>query len=279
MCIGDRTNISKHLSNSNFRLINHDLINKPEVLSCDRIWHMACPASPIHYQENPLNTSKTNFLGTYHMLNLAAKCKASFLMASSSEIYGNPIFHPQSEEDEGSYKTSSVRACYSEGKRIAETLCFDFNRVHNVNIKVARIFNTYGPRMLPNDGRVISNFIVQCLKNQSITIYGDGSQTRSFCYIDDMIKGLFDLMDSNYQEPINLGSTEEYRISELAERIREKTNSQSQLIKTELPDNDPQRRRPNVELAIEKLNWQSSTSLDEGLDKTIKFFKKTFDKS
>ena len=270
---GKLTNISQHLSNPNFKLIKHDLIKKPEEISCDRIWHMACPASPVHYQENPLNTAKTNFLATYNMLNLAANCNATFLMASSSEIYGNPLSHPQSEDDEGSCKTSSIRACYSEGKRMAETLCFDFNRVHNVNIKVARIFNTYGPRMQPNDGRVITNFIFQCLKNQSITIYGDGSQTRSFCFIDDMIEGLFKLMDSNYQKPINLGSTEEYCILELAQKIRKKINSQSAIIQNDLPANDPLRRKPNIDLAIEKLNWESKTSLDKGLDKTINFFK------
>ena len=272
---GNLTNIRKHLSNPNFKLLNHNVIDKPPNLTCHRIWHMACPASPAKYQLNPIETSKICFIGTNNMLELALKNKSKFLFASSSEIYGNPQVHPQIEDYEGSVDTSSIRACYSEGKRIAETLCFDFQRKYNLDIRIARIFNAYGPRMSTKDGRVISNFIAQALNGNEITIYGDGSQTRSFCYVDDMVRGIINLMNSNYQKPINLGHCKEYKISELAEIIISKINPKL-TYKTKVKlQGDPTRRKPDIELANKILNWKPRISLNEGIDKTIDFFKKT----
>ena len=270
---GSLRNIKHHLSNPNFKLINHDVIDKPPNIISERIWHLACPASPEKYQLDPVNTSKTCFIGTYNMLKLALKNKSTFLIASSSEIYGNPKSHPQSEEYEGSVDTSSIRACYEEGKRIAETLCFDFNRKHNIDIRIARIFNAYGPRMTKEDGRVISNFIVQALQGDALTIYGDGSQTRSFCYIDDMVGGIINLMNSNYQKPINLGHPKEYKILELAQKVKEKINTNLNFINRDFPDSEPLRRNPNIRLAKKIINWEPIISLDKGLDKTIAFFK------
>ena len=270
---GNLSNIRHHLSNPNFKLINHNILDKPPNIKCKRIWHMACPASPAKYQLDPIDTSKICFIGTYNMLKLALKYKSKFLIASSSEIYGNPKVHPQSEDYEGSVNTSSIRACYNEGKRIAETLCFDFNRIYNLDIRIARIFNAYGPRMASKDGRVISNFIVQALRGEEITIYGDGSQTRSFCYIDDMIKGIISLMNSNYQKPINLGHYKEYNIRDLAEKVKRKINSKLVFKTRNLPENDPLRRKPNITLANKILNWEPKISLNQGLDLTIEFFK------
>ena len=218
-------------------------------------------------------STRTSFLGTYNMLNLAKEKNARILIASTSEVYGDPEIHPQSESYKGSVNTFGIRACYDEGKRIAETLSFDFNRMHNVDIRIARIFNTYGPNMLADDGRVISNFIVQALKAKPITIYGNGVQTRSFCYVSDLIEGLFNLMESNYKKPINIGNPEEYTIFKLAEIIKEKINSKSNIIKKNLPDDDPLQRKPDITLANEVLNWQPEISLNEGLNKTITYFK------
>ncbi len=270
---GNLENIKHHLSNPNFKLINHNIINKPPNINCGRIWHMACPASPAKYQLDPINTAKICFIGTNNMLDLAMKYNSKFLLASSSEIYGNPQVHPQTEDYEGNVNTSSIRACYNEGKRIAETLCFDFNRKYNLDIRIARIFNAYGPRMAIKDGRVISNFIVQALKGKEMTIYGDGSQTRSFCYIDDMVEGIISLMNSNYQRPINLGHSKEYNIMEVAEKIKKKINSKIILKTSNLPDNDPLRRKPNIKLANKIFNWEPKISLSKGLDLTIDFFK------
>ncbi len=269
---GSKTNIEKHFSNPLFNFIEHDVIN-PISLEVNRIWHLACPASPVHYQLDPIKTTRTSFLGTYNMLNLAKERKARILIASTSEIYGDPEVHPQSESYKGSVNTFGIRACYDEGKRVAETLSFDFNRMHNVDIRIARIFNTYGPNMLSNDGRVISNFIVQALNEKPITIYGEGIQTRSFCYVSDLIQGLSSLMDSNYKKPINIGNPEEFTIYKLAKFIKEKVGTKSKIISKKLPDDDPLQRKPNISLANEILNWHPEIALDEGLNKTISYFK------
>ena len=272
---GNLSNIRHHLSNPNFKLINHNILDKPPNIKCKRIWHMACPASPAKYQLDPIDTSKICFIGTYNMLKLALKYKSKILIASSSEIYGNPKVHPQSEDYEGSVNTSSIRACYNEGKRIAETLCFDFNRIYNLDIRIARIFNAYGPRMASKDGRVISNFIVQALKKKSITIYGDGTQTRSFCFVDDLIEGLIRLMNSEYKMPVNLGNSEEYQIVEIAKLISHKVNVELNCIHQPLPKDDPTQRKPLIDVAKKELNWNPKISLDEGLNKTIQYFKNT----
>ena len=269
---GSYENIKHHISNPNFKFIDHDVTKKPPNISCQKLWHLACPASPKKYQINPIETSKICFIGTYNMLELAIRNKSKFLLASTSEIYGNPKVHPQTENYEGSVSTTNIRACYEEGKRIAETLCCDFNRKYNLDIRIARIFNTYGPRMDIDDGRVISNFIVQSLKSNAITIYGDGSQTRSFCFVDDMVNGIIDLMNSNYQKPINLGHDKEYKILDLAEKIKYKVNSKVIYKNLKLPEADPQRRNPSTLLAKQILNWEPKFGLSEGLDKTIKFF-------
>ena len=274
---GNLKNIKKHLQNPNFKLINQNVIDISPSIYCERIWHLACPASPAKYQINPIETSRICFMGTLKMLELALKNKSKFLIASSSEIYGNPQVHPQTESYEGSVDTSSIRACYEEGKRIAETLCFDFNRKYNLDIRIARIFNTYGPRMASNDGRVISNFIVQALKGNEITIYGDGSQTRSFCYINDMVNGIIRLMNSNFQKPINLGHSREYKIIELANIIKEKIDYGLVFKNKDLPEADPLKRNPNINLANKILDWEPKITLNEGLDKTIMFFKNNLD--
>ncbi len=269
---GSKNNIEMHFSNPLFKFVEHDVI-QPICLEVNRIWHLACPASPVHYQLNPIKTTQTSFLGTYNMLNLAKENKARILIASTSEVYGDPEIHPQPEDYRGSVNTFGIRACYDEGKRVAETLSFDFNRMHNVDIRIARIFNTYGPNMLPNDGRVISNFIVQALNAKPITIYGDGMQTRSFCYVSDLIKGLSSLMESNYKKPLNIGNPEEFKIIELAEMIKERINSKSSIIKKNLPEDDPLQRKPNISLANRILNWEPKISLHDGLNKTISYFK------
>ena len=269
---GRKINISQWLNNKNFELIRHDVVN-PIQLEVDRIWHLACPASPIHYQSNPIKTSKTSFLGTYNMLGLARRVGARILLASTSEVYGDPEIHPQHEEYKGSVNPIGIRSCYDEGKRIAESLCFDYQRMHNTEIRVARIFNTYGPRMVPDDGRVVSNFIVQALSNSPITIYGDGSQTRSFCYVDDLIDGLISLMNSKECGPINIGNPNEFTIKELADIVINKLSSKSQLTHLPLPQDDPLQRKPFIEKAKSKLNWNPKVNLDIGLEKTIKYFK------
>ncbi len=269
---GIKANISQWIGHPRFELIRHD-VTEPIRLEVDRIWHLACPASPIHYQFNPIKTAKTSFLGTYNMLGLARRVGARLLFASTSEVYGNPEIHPQPETYKGSVNTLGTRSCYDEGKRIAETLCFDYKRMHNTEIRLIRIFNTYGPRMLPKDGRVISNFVTQALRNEPITIYGDGNQTRSFCYVDDLIEGMVLLMNGQYEGPVNMGNPEEFTIRELAELIRSKVNPQLRLIMKPLPSDDPLKRKPIIELAKKKLEWEPKINLNEGLDKTIKWFK------
>ncbi len=269
---GRKKNISKFINNELFESIRHD-VTEPIQLEVDKIWHLACPASPIHYQLNPIKTSKTSFFGTYNMLGIAKRVNAKFLMASTSEIYGDPEIHPQPESYKGAVNTVGIRSCYDEGKRISETLCFDYNRIHNVDIRIARIFNTYGPNMLPNDGRVISNFINQALKNEPLTIYGEGKQTRSFCYVDDLVSGLIKLMDGDYKNPVNLGNPEEYKIIDLAKIIKSKINPNLEFIYKSLPQDDPLQRKPNIDLARKELNWSPKVELDKGLEKTINFFK------
>ena len=269
---GRKKNISKWMDYENFEVIRHD-ITEPITIEADKIWHLACPASPIHYQSNPIKTAKISFLGTLNMLGLAKRVGAKILLASTSEVYGDPAIHPQPETYQGCVNPIGIRSCYDEGKRIAESLCFDYLRTHQIEIRVARIFNTYGPRMLQNDGRVVSNFIIQALKGDSLTIYGDGSQTRSFCYVDDLIKGLINLMESDHKGPINLGNDEEFTIMELADLIRSKINLDLKFIYKELPGDDPLQRKPVLDLALKELNWKPSINLNTGIDKTISFFK------
>ena len=269
---GTKKNLIQWLGNSSFELIRHD-ITKPITLEVDKIWHLACPASPIHYQFNPIKTAKTSFLGTYNMLGMAKRVGAKFLLASTSEIYGDPEVHPQPESYRGNVNPIGIRSCYDEGKRIAETLSFDYKRAHNLDIRVARIFNTYGPRMLPNDGRVVSNLIMQGLKNESMTLYGDGLQTRSFCYVDDLINGLIKLMNANTNGPINLGNPKEITILELAKIISKKLNISENFIFKDLPQDDPLKRKPIILEAKNKLNWSPLVNLDQGLENTINYFK------
>ena len=269
---GRKHNLDNFSNNKNLKLIEHDVIN-PIHLEVDQIWHLACPASPVHYQFNPIKTSKTSFLGTYNMLGLAKKVGARFLMASTSEVYGDPKVHPQPESYTGSVNTTGIRSCYDEGKRIAETLSADYKRIHNVEVRIARIFNTYGPKMLVNDGRVVSNFIVQALKGESLTIYGKGLQTRSFCYVDDLVNGLIKLMESNFMGPVNLGNPKEFTILELAEKVRSKIDPNLKIIFKPLPEDDPMQRKPVIEVAKKELNWEPTIDLDQGLDKTVSFFR------
>ena len=269
---GTKRNLIQWLDNHNFELIRHD-ITKPITLEVDRIWHLACPASPVHYQFNPIKTAKTSFLGTYNMLGMAKRVGAKFLLASTSEIYGDPEIHPQPEYYRGNVNPIGIRSCYDEGKRIAETLSFDYKRAHNLDIRVARIFNTYGPRMLPNDGRVVSNLIMQGLKNEEMTLFGDGKQTRSFCYVDDLINGLIKFMDADISGPINLGNPKEITILELAKIISKKLNIPEKFIFRELPQDDPLQRKPVIKEAKDKLNWSPLLDLDEGLENTINYFK------
>tara|TARA_B100000886_G_scaffold269814_1_gene193861 strand:- start:767 stop:1726 length:960 start_codon:yes stop_codon:yes gene_type:complete len=269
---GDLKNISKWLNHSNFSLINHNLINSIDIKG-DKIWHLASPASPSQYQLNPINTSKTIILGSLNMLELARKLKSKILLASSSEIYGNPTLHPQIESYFGNVNPNSLKSCYREGKRMAETLFTDFSRIYDIEIRIARIFNTYGPRMKINDGRVVSNFIVQGLTNKNLTIFGDGSQTRSFCYVDDLVKGLMCLMDGDLNTPVNLGNFHEIKILDLAFLISEKLNKKLDFEFTELPDDEPIKRKPSIKLANIELNWKPIISLDHGLDNTIRYYK------
>ena len=269
---GRKKTISKLLDNSNFELIKHD-VTEPIRIEVDKIWHLACPASPIHYQSNPIKTAKTSFLGTYNFLGLAKRIGAKFLLASTSEVYGDPEINPQIESYRGSVNTVGVRSCYDEGKRIAETLCADYHRIHNVDVRIMRIFNTYGPGMQFDDGRVISNFIFQALNNKKITIYGDGSQTRSFCYVDDLIKGMILLMESNYIHPINIGNPNQFSIKEIASLVKDLINPNLELIYKKLPEDDPKNRKPSIKKANEILKWNPEIELKEGLLKTIEWFK------
>jgi len=277
---GNIKNLGKIIDHPNFQFIEHDIIEPIffDDLKIDQIYNLACPASPIQYQINPIRTAKANTIGVINVLGIAKKHKARILQASTSEIYGDPLEHPQKESYRGNVNTIGERACYDEGKRISETLFFDYHREHGVDIRVARIFNTYGPRMYENDGRVVSNFIVQALKNNPITVYGTGEQTRSFCYVDDLIQGLFKLMNvENFTGPVNLGNPKEFTILELAKMVIEKTNSKSQVIFKKLPQDDPKKRRPDISLAKEVLGWEPKIELDEGLEKTIKYFSKVLD--
>jgi UDP-glucuronate decarboxylase len=272
---GSKDNIKNLLNNPYFEFIRHDICF-PLYVEVDEIYNLACPASPIHYQFDPVQTTKVNVLGSINMLGLAKRLKIKILQASTSEIYGNPTTHPQSEDYWGNVNTIGPRACYDEGKRCAETLFFDYHRQHKLDIKVVRIFNTYGPRMHPNDGRVVSNFIIQALNGQDITVYGDGSQTRSFCYIDDLVDGIFRMMNANtgFTGPVNLGNPVETSVLDLAKLIIELTYSRSKIIFKNLPQDDPEKRKPDISLAINKLDWQPSVELEEGLLKTIDYFKK-----
>ena len=275
---GSNANIKHWFTNSNFQLLSHNVVETLD-LSVDKIWHLACPASPLHYQKDPIETARTNFLGTYNMLELARKNKSRILFASTSEIYGDPEVHPQPETYKGCVNPIGIRSCYDEGKRIGETLCFDYHRSHKLEIRVMRIFNTYGPRMLPNDGRVVSNFIVQALKGNDLTIYGDGNQTRSFCYVDDLIDGMISLMNSDSLGPINIGNDREFTILDLAQKVRKKIDQKLQIVFKDLPEDDPLQRKPVLSRALNELKWQPKINLDEGLDKTIVYFKKILEES
>ena len=271
---GSKGNIEGLLDYHNFELIRHD-VTEPILLEVDQIYNLACPASPVHYQYNPVKTIKTSVIGATNMLGLAKRVKARILQASTSEIYGNPTVHPQPEEYWGNVNPIGIRSCYDEGKRVAETLFFDYHRQNDVDIKVIRIFNTYGPNMNANDGRVVSNFIVQALKGEDITIYGDGTQTRSFCYVDDLVEGMIRMMNSRdgFTGPVNLGNPGEFTMLELAEKVIELTGSESNIVHKELPADDPTQRKPVIDLAKKELNWEPMIMLDEGLVRTIKYFK------
>jgi len=271
---GSKRNISHLLGEPNFELIRHDLV-QPIFIEADEIYNLACPASPIHYQYNPVKTIKTSVMGSINMLGLAKRVKAKILQASTSEIYGNPTVHPQKEDYWGNVNTIGPRSCYDEGKRCTETLFFDYHRQNGINIRVVRIFNNYGPRMHPNDGRVVSNFIVQALKNQNITVYGDGTQTRSFCYVDDMIEGLIRMMNGpdDFIGPLNLGNPDEFSILQLAEMIITLIGSRSKIIFKPLPQDDPLQRQPDITMARERLDWKPMIDLEEGLKRTIEYFK------
>jgi UDP-glucuronate decarboxylase len=270
-----KKNISHLLDHSNFEILRHD-ITFPLYTEVDEIYNLACPASPIHYQKDPVQTTKVNVLGAINMLGLAKRTKAKIFQASTSEVYGDPKISPQKESYWGNVNPIGVRSCYDEGKRAAETLFFDYRRQHKLSIKVARIFNTYGPKMAKNDGRVISNFIIQCLKNKPITIYGDGSQTRSFCFVEDLIEGISLLMNSknSITGPINLGNPNELTIKQIATTIKDITGSRSKLIFKKLPSDDPTQRKPDISFAKKILNWKPKTNLNEGLKKTISYFEK-----
>jgi UDP-glucuronate decarboxylase len=275
---GRKENIEDLLDHPRFEVIRHDIIN-PVVVEADRIFNMACPASPVHYQYNAVKTVKTNVMGALNMLGLAKRVKARVLQASTSEVYGDPAIHPQVEAYWGNVNPIGIRSCYDEGKRVAECLFFDYHRQNQVDIRVIRIFNTYGPRMLVNDGRVVSNFVVQALRGEPITIYGDGSQTRSFCYVDDLVRGIIAMMDSDeFTGPVNLGNPGEFTIRELAELVIDLTGSSSELVTKPLPENDPTRRKPDISLAKEKLGWEPSIQLREGLRHTIAYFDDTLKK-
>jgi UDP-glucuronate decarboxylase len=272
---GSKDNILHLRENPHFEMIRHDLVN-PIVLEVDRIFNLACPASPIHYQFNPVKTVKTNVMGTLNMLGLAKRVKARLLQASTSEVYGDPAVHPQKEDYRGNVNCIGPRACYDEGKRVAETLLMDYHRQHGVDIRIVRIFNTYGPRMALDDGRVVSNFIIQALRGEPLTVYGDGGQTRSFCYISDLIRGLLTMMDQEtLLGPVNLGNPAEFTILSLAEKVRAMTRSASPIVFEPLPQDDPVQRQPDIGLAREKLGWAPGIDLDFGLENTIAYFRDT----
>ena len=272
---GSRKNVEHLFDNREFELIRHDII-EPIILEVDEIYNLACPASPVHYQFNAIKTVKTNVLGVTNMLDLADSTNARILQASTSEVYGDPIVHPQKEDYWGNVNPIGLRSCYDEGKRVAETLMMDYSRQHNVDIRIIRIFNTYGPRMAENDGRVVSNFIIQALKNKDITIYGDGTQTRSFCYVDDLVRGMISLMNTeDFIGPVNVGNDGEYTILDLAKMIIELTNSNSKIVFKPLPSDDPCQRKPDLSLAREKLNYEPTVNVRNGLLKTIEYFEKT----
>ncbi|OGU20193.1 MAG: NAD-dependent dehydratase [Hydrogenophilales bacterium RIFOXYD1_FULL_62_11] len=272
---GSKTNIAHLIGHPYFELMRHD-VTFPLYVEVDRIYNLACPASPIHYQHDPVQTTKTSVHGAINMLGLAKRVKARIFQASTSEVYGDPEEHPQTESYWGRVNPIGPRSCYDEGKRCAETLFFDYQRQHDLDIKVVRIFNTYGPRMHPNDGRVVSNFIVQALRGEDITIYGDGSQSRSFCYVDDMIEGFVRMMDSerSLSGPVNMGNPVEFTMLELAENVLRLTNSKSKLTFKPLPTDDPRQRQPNITLAKEKLGWEPKVRLEDGLKETIDYFRK-----
>ncbi len=269
---GHKRNIVKWLDHPYFELIRHD-ITEPIRLEVDQIYHLACPASPVHYQYNPVKTIKTNVIGTMNMLGLAKRVKARLLLASTSEVYGDPDVHPQSEEYRGNVNCIGIRSCYDEGKRVAETLAFDYHRQNGVDIRVVRIFNTYGTRMLENDGRVVSNFIVQALRGIPLTVYGDGSQTRSFCYVSDLVEGIIRLMNGEHIGPVNLGNPDEYTILELAQKIQSMINPDAEMIFKPLPQDDPKQRQPDITRAKTWLGWEPTVPLVEGLKQTIEDFR------
>lgn len=271
---GSKENIVHLLDHKYLEVIRHDVI-EPILLEVDEIYNLACPASPVHYQYNPVKTVKTNVMGMINMLGLAKRTKAKIFQASTSEVYGDPEQHPQQESYWGHVNPIGIRSCYDEGKRIAETLCMDYHRQNGVRVKIVRIFNTYGPRMAINDGRVVSNFIVQALQNQPITIYGEGQQTRSFCYVDDLVEGFIRLMDNtpdDYPGPVNIGNPGEFTIMELAEKVIKLTGSSSKIERLPLPPDDPTQRKPDITIAKEKLGWEPTIMLEEGLKKTIAYF-------
>jgi len=271
---GRKKNIQALLPNPGFELIRHDII-EPILIEVDRIYHLACPASPVHYQYNPVKTIKTNIMGTINMLGLAKRVKARLLFASTSEVYGDPAMHPQKEDYWGNVNPIGIRSCYDEGKRAAETLTMDYHRQNGVDVRIIRIFNTYGPTMLPDDGRVVSNFIVQALNGQDLTVYGEGSQTRSFCYVDDLVEGMVRMMgNDDITGPVNLGNPEEYTIVDLARKIITMTGSKSQIAYRPLPADDPTQRRPDITLAGDALGWKPKVSVDDGLKRTIAYFRK-----
>ena len=270
---GRKRNLAGLRDHPRLELLRHD-VTQPLFVEVDAIYNLACPAAPIHYQKNPVKTIKTNVLGTLHMLGLAKRVGARILQASTSEVYGDPLEHPQREEYWGNVNPDGVRACYDEGKRVAETLRFDYHRQNNVDIRVARIFNTYGPRMLANDGRVVSNFIVQALRGDDLTVFGDGTQTRSFCFVDDLVDGLVRLMDEpNLTGPVNLGNPVELTVGELAQKVLEMTGSTAGVVRKPLPSDDPSRRRPDISLARRHLGWEPVVTLEEGLASTIDYFR------
>lgn len=271
---GSKENVRHLINNDCFEVVNHDIINEC-FFEVDEIYNLACPASPPHYQADPIKTAKTSVLGILNMLGLAKKNGAKILQASTSEVYGDPEIHPQPESYKGSVNPIGIRACYDEGKRMAETLLFDYNRQHNIDIKVVRIFNTYGPNMNPEDGRVVSNFIMQALRNEDITIYGNGKQTRSFCYVDDLVEGIYRAMNSKdgFKGPVNLGNPGEFTILELAQKVIEMTNSNSKIVYFDRPEDDPMQRKPVIDLAKAELDWEPLINLENGLEKTIAYFK------
>ncbi len=279
---GSKENIRHLLDHHYFELIRHD-VTEPILLEVDEIYNLACPASPVHYQYNPVKTLKTNVMGMINMLGLAKRTKARILQASTSEVYGDPVVHPQTEDYWGNVNPIGIRSCYDEGKRVAETLCMDYHRSNGVDVKIVRIFNTYGPRMAENDGRVVSNFIVQALNNQDITVYGEGHQTRSFCYVDNLVEGFIRMMetsDEDFTGPVNLGNPGEFTILELAEKVIQLTGSSSKIVKMPLPPDDPTQRKPDISLAQKELGgWTPDIALEDGLKKTIAYFESRLKKS